>query len=287
MKKLILANNEEKKIIRHLHESAKRQYLNLNEQGYASTEEKDAADKDEAKDLLYKRQSGWSRDGDGPLVYWRILFNVLVAHGIPVKWERGSVGSQHILSSYMYWNGWIIYKDLTTNGGYPILFQDSATNVSAKFKFVGGKYAGQPADKIILDSESINLTFNLGLFGKYDNKKMSEYIIKYQKSYPIEGFETSLSEPKTSIFGIYSDWDSEPKLGQKNAKRPPNPIVTELQTNLNTKFSSGLVEDGYLGQKTRNAIYDALTKGSQQTTQQTITVPQQVKSDGGTPNDDN
>jgi len=279
MKKLILANNEEKKIIRHLHESAKRQYLNLNEQGYASTEEKDAADKDEAKELLYNAPPGWGRDGEGPLGYWKILFRVLVAHGIPVKWPRGSVYTDYILSSYMYWNGWVIFKDLTTNGGYPILFKDSATNVSAKFKFLGGKYAGQPADEIILDSESINLTFKLGLFGKYDNKKMSEYIIKYQKSHPREGFETSLSEPEPSL--------SEPKLVQKKVKRPPNPIVIELQTNLNTKFSSGLEPDGYLGQKTRNAIYDALTKGSQQTTQQTITVPQQVKSDGGTPNDDN
>lgn len=65
--------------------------------------------------------------------------------------------------------------------------------------------------------------------------------------------------------------------------KKPDPIVTELQKNLNTKFSSGLVEDGYLGQKTRNAIYNALTKK----TQQTITVPQLVTVGTGTPNDDN
>jgi hypothetical protein len=202
----------------------------------------------------------------------------------------------------MYWNGWIIYKDLTTNGGYPILFQDSATNVSAKFKFVGGKYAGQPADKIILDSESINLTFNLGLFGKYDNKTMSEYIIKYQKSHPIKGkwdgvTVSPLDTDKSEKVDDNDSMISDVSIGQRDAsdftykskkvKRPPNPSVTELQKNLNAKFSSGLVEDGYLGAKTRKAIYDALTKGSQQTTQQTITVPQQVKSDGGTPNDDN
>jgi peptidoglycan hydrolase-like protein with peptidoglycan-binding domain len=148
MKKLILANNEEKKIIRHLHESVKRQYLNLNEQG---------------------------------------------------KWDGVTV------------------SPLDT-------------------------------DK----SEKVD-----------DNDSMIS--------------DVSIGQRDASDFTYKS----------KKVKRPPNPSVTELQTNLNTKFSSGLVPDGYLGQKTRNAIYDALTKGSQQTTQQTITVPQQVKSDGGTPNDDN
>jgi len=259
MKKLIFANDEEKKIIRHLHESAKRRYLNLNEQvGFdAETHNYGMIGKDAlGNDLFYKGPTGWNRDGDGPLGYWKILFNVLTKHGIPVKWENSNGDD----SSFMYWNSsWIIYKDLTTNGGYPILFTDSATNVSAKFKFLGGKYAGQLADKIILDSESINLTFNLGLFGKYDNKTMSEQIIKYQKSHPIEGFEPSLSEPKLVK-------KSDPKLVQTKVKRPPNPSVIELQKNLNAKFSSGLVPDGYLGRKTRKAIYDALTKGTQQTT---------------------
>jgi hypothetical protein len=266
MKKLIFANDEEKKIIRHLHESVKRRYLNLNEQvGFdAETHNYGMIGKDAlGNDLFYKGPTGWNRDGDGPLGYWKLLFYELQTNGIAVKWENSNADD----STLMYWNGWIIYKDLTTNGGYPILFKDSATNVSAKFKFLGGKYAGQPADKIILDSESINLTFNLGLFGKYDNKKMSESIIKYQKSHPREGFEPSLSEPK-----LVKKSDpklvkkSDPKLVQTKVKRPPNPSVIELQKNLNAKFSSGLVPDGYLGRKTRKAIYDALTKGTQQTT---------------------
>ena len=268
MKKLIFANNEEKKIIRHLHESAKKGIV-IKEQISASIYTKDNSGTIGTdalgNQLFYQGFPGWNRDNDGPLGYWNILFNVLTAHGIPVKWEKAGGDD----STYMYWGGWAIWKDLTKNGGYPVSFTDSATNVSMVFKFNGGKYTGQPADKIILEPKSINLTFNLGVCGKLDNKTMSDYITQSLKSHPT----TTIGQRDAS------DFTYKPK--------PPNPIVTELQTNLNVKFSSGLVEDGYLGQKTRNAIYDALTKGPQQTTQQTITVPQPVTVGAGTPNDDN
>ena len=278
MKKLIFANNEEKKIIRHLHESAKKGIV-IKEQISPSIYTKDNSGTIGTdalgNQLFYQGFPGWNRDNDGPLGYWKMLFNVLTAHGIPVKWEKAGGDD----STYMYWGGWAIWKDLTKNGGYPVSFTDSATNVSMVFKFNGGKYTGQLADKIILDAKSINLTFNLGVFGKYDNKTMSELITKYLKSHPKGNW---LIPQLNGVTDSPLDTDKPKKVG-----RPPNPIVTELQTNLNVKFSSGLVEDGYLGQKTRNAIYDALTKGPQQTTQQTITVPQPVTVGAGTPNDDN
>jgi hypothetical protein len=180
MKKLIFANNEEKKIIRHLHESVKRQYLNLNEQT-----------------TYYKGSDGKVGVLNGPLA--------LPIGAVKIDKSEYDKRLPNIMGN--------VYLDNNP-------FATTTTN----------------DEEILIDTAPV------------DNKIQNQYV------------------------------PQKPK---------PNPIVTELQTNLNTKFSSGLVEDGYLGQKTRNAIYDALTKGSQQTTQQTITVPQQVKSDGGTPNDDN
>ena len=273
MKKLIFANNEEKKIIRHLHESAKKGIV-IKEQISASIYTKDNSGTIGTdalgNQLFYQGFPGWNRDNDGPLGYWKMLFNVLTTHGIPVKWEK-SGGDD---STYMYWGGWAISKDLTKNGGYPVSFTDSATNVSMVFKFKGGKYTGQPADKIILDAKSINLTFNLGVFGRYDNKTMSGLITKYLKEYP-KG--NGLIPKLNGVTDSPLDTDKPKKVG-----RPPNPSVTELQRNLNAKFSSGLKEDGYLGQKTRKAIYDALTKGTQQTTQQTTTALEPVKDETGT-----
>ena len=273
MKKLIFANNEEKKIIRHLHESAKKGIV-IKEQISASIYTKDNSGTIGTdalgNQLFYQGFPGWNRDNDGPLGYWNMLFNVLTTHGIKVKWEN-SDGDD---STYMYWDGWAIWKDLTKNGGYPVLFTDSATNVSMVFKFKGGKYTGQPADKIILDAKSINLTFNLGVFGRYDNKTMSGLITKYLKEYP-KG--NGLIPKLNGVTDSPLDTDKPKKVG-----RPPNPSVTELQRNLNAKFSSGLKEDGYLGQKTRKAIYDALTKGTQQTTQQTTTALEPVKDETGT-----
>ena len=273
MKKLIFANNEEKKIIRHLHESAKKGIV-IKEQISPSIYTKDNSGTIGTdalgNQLFYQGFPGWNRDNDGPLGYWKMLFNVLTTHGIPVKWEK-SGGDD---STYMYWGGWAISKDLTKNGGYPVSFTDSATNVSMVFKFNGGKYTGQPADKIILDAKSINLTFNLGVFGRYDNKTMSGLITKYLKEYP-KG--NGLIPKLNGVTDSPLDTDKPKKVS-----RPPNPSVTELQRNLNAKFSSGLKEDGYLGQKTRKAIYDALTKGTQQTTQQTTTALEPVKDETGT-----
>jgi hypothetical protein len=273
MKKLIFANNEEKKIIRHLHESAKKGIV-IKEQISASIYTKDNSGTIGTdalgNQLFYQGFPGWNRDNDGPLGYWKMLFNVLTTHGIQVKWEKAGGDD----STYMYWGGWVIFKDLTKNGGYPVSFTDLATNVSTTFKFNGGRYTGQPADKIILEAKSINLTFNLGIFGRYDKKTMSELITKYLKEYP-KG--NGLIPQLNGVTDSPLDTDKPKKVG-----RPPNPSVTELQRNLNAKFSSGLKEDGYLGQKTRKAIYDALTKGTQQTTQQTTTALEPVKDETGT-----
>jgi hypothetical protein len=133
----------------------------------------------------------WERNNDGPLGYWKILYNTLKAGGIGVKWQ---VANDPVKSTFMYWGGWVIWKDGNKNGGYPVAFTDPATKVSMIFKFQGGKYAGQPSNNIKLDPKTINVPFNLGQFGKLSNKQMSDTITKYKKSNP----KTTTTVPKAT-----------------------------------------------------------------------------------------
>ena len=127
----------------------------------------------------------WVR-GNDPIGYWKILFNVLKTGGVGVKWE---VVNDPVKSTFMYWGGWVIWKDVNTNGGYPVSFNDSVTKVSMTFEFKGSSifnsnYAGQPLNNIILYPKFIDSEFNLGVFAKISNKQMSDTILKYQKSNP-------------------------------------------------------------------------------------------------------
>jgi len=122
----------------------------------------------------------WARLKDA-IGYWKILFTNLKSGGIGVKWQ---VPNDPVKSTFMYWGGWIIWKDVNKNGGYPVSFTDSTSNVSMVFKFKGGKYAGQPLSNIILEPKSITATFNLSQFGKLPNKQISGTITQYKKSNP-------------------------------------------------------------------------------------------------------
>ena len=126
----------------------------------------------------------WARGKDS-IGYWKILHDQLKKAGIGVKYgANGKEVTDPTKSSFMYWGGWIINYSLSANGGYPVSFTDSASNVSMTFKFQGGKYAGQPAVNIILEPKTITSTFNLGQFGKLSNKQISDVITKYKKSNP-------------------------------------------------------------------------------------------------------
>ena len=136
----------------------------------------------------------WQK-GPDPIGYWTILFNQLKAAGIGVKYgANGKTVTDPKLSTFMYWGGWVIWKDGNKNGGYPVAFTDPATKVSMIFKFKGGKYAGQPSNNIIIDPKTISSPFNLGQFGKLSNKQMSDTITKYKKSNP----KTTSTVPKAT-----------------------------------------------------------------------------------------
>jgi hypothetical protein len=103
----------------------------------------------------------WVKGAD-QVFYWKVLFDQLKAAGVGVKWE---VANDPVKSTFMYWGSWVIWKDVNKNGGWPISF--SGTNKKLwLFKFKGGKYAGQPAATMVIESKYINSTFNLGQWGK-------------------------------------------------------------------------------------------------------------------------
>jgi hypothetical protein len=146
----------------------------------------------------------WQRGAD-PIGYWTVLFNQLKTGGIGVKYgANGKTVTDPKLSTFMYWGGWVIWKDGNINGGYPVAFTDPATKVSMVFKFKGGKYAGQPSNNIIIEPKTITSPFNLGQFGKLSNKQMSDTITKYQKS-----------NPKTTTVAVPKATAQDLKIGQQ------------------------------------------------------------------------
>ncbi len=104
----------------------------------------------------------WAR-GTDQVGYWKVLFDQLKTAGIGVKWE---VANDPVKSTFMYWGSWVIWKDVNKNGGWPISFSGT-NNKLWLFKFKGGKYAGQPAATMVIESKYINSIFNLRQWGKY------------------------------------------------------------------------------------------------------------------------
>ncbi len=150
--------------------------------------------------ILLKEQ--WVRGKDS-IGYWKILFDQLKKLGIGVKWQ---VPNNPAKSTFMYWGGWIIWKDMNKNGGYPVSFTDKVANVSMVFKFDGGKYAGQPANNVKLVPKSIKAYFNLGQFGKLKNETVSKSIEKYKKSHPLNNSVISIyKEIVDAVVGIGTD----------------------------------------------------------------------------------
>jgi hypothetical protein len=138
---------------------------------------------------LYEQTEQWVRLKD-PIGYWKVLYNRLQEYGINVKWQ---VPNDPASSAFMYWGGWVIWKNSKRGNGYNVWFIDKENNVEMGFKFDGGKYIGQAANKIILNPSSINATFNLGEFGKLKNETISDTIKKYKKTNPLGNSNLVLS----------------------------------------------------------------------------------------------
>jgi hypothetical protein len=124
----------------------------------------------------------WVRGAD-QVGYWKVLFDQLKSSGIGVQWQ---VANDPVKSTFMYWGPWVIWKDTNKNGGWPISFSGADKRLWL-FKFPGGKYAGQPANNINLESKFINATFNLAQWGKTTGAVGGPEFLKLSKSKPKSG----------------------------------------------------------------------------------------------------
>lgn len=131
------------------------------------------------KTELITEASAWERQGDVD-GYWKILFDQLTKGGIGVKWQ---IPNDPVKSTNMYWGPWVIWKDTNKNGGWPVTFTSTDKKLWL-FRFQGGKYAGQPAANIIIESKFINSTFNLGQWGKVDMAKGTTQFANLIKTKP-------------------------------------------------------------------------------------------------------
>jgi hypothetical protein len=213
-------------------------------------ESKNSVDKLINKNLLSEQ---WARLKD-PIGYWKGLYNQLKAAGIGVKWE---VANNPAKSTFMYWGGWVIWKNTNTNGGYPISFTDKASGVNVAFRFVdyGGKYAGQAANAIkIYPKTGTDTTFNLGQFGKLSNSQMSATFKKYSKTAPKKkapAKEKSLLDQGLDFAGKVVDKGTE--LVKKGVE-VVSPYITKVLDSQFAYFIPGLsaVKLGYDAKK----VYD-------------------------------
>jgi hypothetical protein len=106
-----------------------------------------------------------------------------------------------------------------------------------------------------------------------DNTRVN---LNYNNPFKTTDYFSEFTTTTTTVASVVVDTTTKkPYVAPK-----PNPIITDLQTTINAKTQSGLKEDGLLGKKTINAIYNALVGTS--TTQTTTVAPQPSKDVTGT-----
>jgi hypothetical protein len=125
----------------------------------------------------------WSVGTDDRIYLWKLLYNTLKKSKIPVKYgAKGKQVTDPKISTFMYWSGWVIWKDINTNGGWPISFTDSE-NKMWLFKFKDGIYNGQQSPySIILKSKNFKTPVALGTWALVSTKNITTSFNNFQKS---------------------------------------------------------------------------------------------------------
>ena len=168
----------------------------------------------------------WERTPPGkskdPIGYWKILYDNLKSSGIGVKWQ---VANDPAKSTFMYWGGWVINKDLKKNGGFPITWTDAETKTNYYFKFdlPGAKYAGNAIDKTLLALKNVSGTnFRLSDVGKSTAKVLKPFFGKFYSSESIGKEEEKTANTVYSLLtkafdkdgdGVWNDYDGTDENG--------------------------------------------------------------------------
>jgi hypothetical protein len=94
----------------------------------------------------------------GDLRYWKALYSAIGKAGLPVKLDPKANGKIE-KANYFYSGPWVIWKDTSKNGGYPIQSGNGTinkTSVAGKITTYGGKYAGEDISKTIVQLKGGN-----------------------------------------------------------------------------------------------------------------------------------
>jgi hypothetical protein len=131
------------------------------------------------------------------LGYWKILFTNLTAGGIGVKWQ---VPNDPVKSTFMYWGGWIIWKDIKKNGGYPVSFGTGKDGLTFAF-YPKGKYAGQPLNNIELMASKKNIpVFKLDKYAKKSTKEVTDEFKKLLGNSKIKNFVGNIGKELSAVW---------------------------------------------------------------------------------------
>jgi hypothetical protein len=102
-------------------------------------------------------KSPWdSKPGD--LRYWKALYSAIGKAGLSVKLDPKANGKIEN-ANYFYYGPWVIWKDTSKNGGYPVQSGNGTinkTSVVGKITTYGGKYAGEDISKTIVQLKGGN-----------------------------------------------------------------------------------------------------------------------------------
>ena len=143
----------------------------------------------------------WERAPAGkpkdPIGYWKALFASLTAGGIGVKWQ---VPNDPVKSTFMYWGGWVIWKDTKKNGGYPVSFGTGKDGLTFAF-YPKGKYAGQPLNNIELMSSKKNIPiFKLDKYAKKSTKEVADEFKKLLGNSKIKNFVGNIGKELSAVW---------------------------------------------------------------------------------------
>lgn len=103
-------------------------------------------------------KSSWDGYKSGDLRYWKALYSAIGKSGLPVKLDPKANGKIE-KANYFYYGPWVIWKDTSKNGGYPIQSGNGTinkTSVVGKITTYGGKYAGEDISKTIVQLKGGN-----------------------------------------------------------------------------------------------------------------------------------
>jgi hypothetical protein len=140
----------------------------------------------------------WVR-GTDQVGYWKILYNQLTKGGIGVKWQ---VPNDPVKSTFMYWGGWVINKDIKKNGGYPVTFGSGKDMLTFAF-YPKGTYAGQPLSNIELMASKKGIpVFKLEKYAKKSTKEVADEFKKLLGNTLIKNVGTNITK---SISAVWSD----------------------------------------------------------------------------------